>query len=563
MTPLQQAHAQLQAQQAGGAATPLQQAHAQLQAQRAAASQGGLQRAQLISLMAQMGPQPSPGGGGGAGTGFGGALLGALLGGGGVGQVLGGGIGFAVGGPPGALVGSLLGKLGDKGVAMAQSTMQGREEREVGLLQLGDTLNQQFGDLRDTMERMRRNYQILGMDGVRAMTNLARATGQVDEATVLATARVGRFYGMSVEESLGTQAAFQLAGVREPQLATGALLGERVAARFPGAISAQRFLMEAPRIAAAGELAAPAIPENLSYRYGEFMAGFDDRYAAHPAQAFQERFQGFQQPRGQLGQVLQVQAIDRLRQRQRFVNWNGRPLDLNDPEDMRVAQENFGDIPVLEDSLRHIIRQQTGTNQSLARFYYGAAAGASATRAWREWPGGEAYAREHGSIAAGLGREIDPEEAHARLTIREMREGGQVGREALRARTAPEEASELAPMRAWLDAQLAAANAAGSAAQAFNEGKPFLEAIGTGMRELSPLVRDLVEQVKRLTEGGGLMGWIAGNLLATGGAVAGLGETAYGQAAQNFGAAERQKLLGWLEWFTHPDTTQQQPRKPR
>jgi len=507
MTPLQQAHAL----QFGGTVTsqtPLQQAHAQLLAQQGSQYQAGMQRAQLLSLMAQMGPTASTGGRGGGGD-FLASLLGAVIGGGGLGATFGGGLGGAIGGPPGAIIGGALGKLGDRGVAAALGTLPAHAEREVNIMRLGATLDQQFGDLRTTLVDMRREYQVLGIEGVRAMQALARATGQVDRASTMAAIRVGRFYGMTAGESLETLTQFRLAGVAAPDMAGVAFHGERAAARYPGAISAQRFLTETARVAGVGELAAPGLPAPLGARYLEMMQSFGGRYTTQPAQAFLERFQGFQQPRGTLGQVLQVQAVESVRRRQRFVDFHGTTLDLNDPEDFRVAMENIGSIDALEDAVYDTSRAYAGGNPSLTRLYYGAAAGASATRARLETAGMGRYQREQGSVASGLRRPLDAAGAERRLTERQAAERGQVGLEELRARTVSEEIAALPIMQEILKTQLAVANAVGQGAEAYNKGLPFLESLARGMEELTPLLKDFIGSIKATQAGGGLGGALA------------------------------------------------------
>ena len=546
LTPLQAAHG---LQFGGMPVTPLQQAHAQLQAQQAAQAQAGLQQAQLVSLMAQMGPQGHSWlyrVGRGAAVGAAGAAVT-----GGLADIIGGGLGGAIGGAIGGVPGAALGYMAYRGIKGAAATLPARAEREVDILRLGDTLQQQFGDVRETMVAMRREYQILGSEGVRAMQGLASATGHVDRATAMATARVGRYYGMTAGESFDTLTAFRMAGITNPNLATGALLGERVAARYPGAISAQRFLMEAPRIAGAGELAAPPIPEGLAYRFQEYMAGFGGRYATQPAQAFLEQFQGFQQPRGVLGQVLQVQALDQLRRRQRFLEVGGETLDLNDPEDFRVAQEQFGAIPEALGALQTVVGDASGGRSSLGRFLYGAAAGASATRARREFRGMEVYARERGSVARGLREPLNAVEAEAALERRRLAERGQVGLEERRARTLPEEISETTAMRAMLDSQLALTNAMVTATTEINKGMPFLG-------PLAQAAQDLVNELKNISQAGGITGFLAGLAVQGTGVPEG---TAFPGMTMDFARAERQKLLGWLDWFSRPDAMQQQPRK--
>ena len=436
---------------------------------------------------------------------------------------------------------------------MALATLQGHREREVNILRLGDTLDQQFDTLRQTMVTMRREYQILGLDGVRAMQGLASATGEVGAATALATARVGRFYGMTAAESFGTLTELRLAGVRDPNMAAIALMGEQAAGRYPGAISAQRFLAETTRMAHVGELAAPAPGDALRSRYAEMMQTFGGRYTTQPAQAFLERFQDFQHPRGTLGQVIQVQAVENVRRRQRFVDFNGEPLDLNDPEDFRVAMENIGSIPELDESLYTTSRGYAGGNRSLTRLMYGAAGGASATRARRETAGMERYAGAQGGIAAGLRRPL-PAGAEQRLAERQAAERGQVGLEELRARTVSEEIAALPIMQEILKGQLAVANAVGQGAEAYNKGLPFLESISRGLEELTPLFRDFVGAVRTTQAGGGFGGFLATGVTNLGTNLADVPNTPFGQMLHHFDVWLQQTLLG------RPNPATQQPR---
>jgi type II secretory pathway pseudopilin PulG len=509
---------------------------------------------------------PTPPAGGRGGTGLGGALLGGLLGGGGLGSILGGAAGFALGGTPGAVIGAQVGRLGDKAVAAAVSTIHDRAEREVGILQLGNTLNQQYGELRDTMVTMRREYQVLGQEGIQAMMGLARATGQVEKQSTLAAVGVGRVYGLSAAESLETVTAFRLQGVAQPNLAALTAVGGAVAARHPGMIGVPRFIQEATRVGEMGGLAAPPLTEQFRARALDYTAGFGGRYAAQPGAAFAGMGERLAHPTGTLGQVLQVQALDRLRQRQRYINWQGERLDLEDPEDLRVVMENIGTIPEAQEALRQEVVRQGGGSRSLQRFLYGQAGGATATQARREWPGWQEYARQHGGIDIGFQRPIDTTEEQRKIDARKAAEEGTVGKAVLRARTAEEEISELGPMRALLDTELALTNAVGKAAESFNEGRPFLQSLSDGLGELTPLMRDLVGTLKTMQGQGGPLGWITGNVLAVAQGVADLNTTGYGHAVQSWSAGERQKLLDWITWFSgliQPAAPTTQPRRPQ
>ena len=251
ITPLQQAHATLFAPQA---VSPVQQAHATMLAQRQATQQQQLQQAQRLALMAQMGPQPGQPPGPGAA--IGGAIFGAVAGGGGFFGSLGGALGAPLG-LPGILGGALIGKGLDKGVQMASQGIAAQREIEVSLLRLGDTLNQQFGTLRTTVTALRRDFQVLGQEGVQAMMGLARATGLEERALTRATyaaVGAGRYYGMTATESVGLLTAMQMTGAAAPNLTAVMAIGHEAAARYPGAISVPRFAQETGRAMEVGGL---------------------------------------------------------------------------------------------------------------------------------------------------------------------------------------------------------------------------------------------------------------------------------------------------------------------
>jgi hypothetical protein len=502
----------------------VQQAHATMMMQQAATNQAGLQNAQRIALVAQMaspwqrtwGNVQQAWAAGGPG---GGPLLGAMIGGGGlsaVGGAIGGALGSAggIGGTiAGSAIGSYIGSLPGRAAHMMMASITGRENREVSLLQLGDTLNQRFGLLRQTMVAMRRDFQVLGQEGVQAMQHLAMATGLEEDALTRATyaaVGAGRYYGLGATESVGLLTALRMAGDPTADLRGVMAVGREAAARHPGTLSVARFAQETAQAAMVGGLGFAPMSGDMLARQVQFMQEMGGRYATNPGMAVLERATQMGQPQTTVGQVIAVTALDRLRQRQRFVTLgqgpNAMQLDLNDPEDMRIARENIFQIPEARESLRQEVQLQAPGNPALQRLYYGQATSApTAYQARLEWEGQQSVAQQYGSIPAYLNRPADIAGQINWEATRKALETGELGLDVLKTRAVPEEISETLPLRTLEQVRKSVLEAMGAVAESMNKGEAsmasFFQSIVDGTLTMGKFF-DFIE--RRLPAEGGL-----------------------------------------------------------
>jgi hypothetical protein len=568
MSPLQAAH-RMQFGTPIQPLTPLQQAHADLQSQQAAAAQAGLQQAQLISLMAQLSGGSVGGGGASGGTGT--RILNAVLGGGGM-RALGGLAGGAIGGPVGALIGGAVGGLAGGAAHAMLPTLPGIQE--ISLLKLGDTLNQQFGHLRATMIGLRREFQVLNVDGRQAMQELATATGLEEVALRRVTREAvgaGRYYGLSATESVGMVTALRMMGSPDPQLTAVMAIGHEAAARHPGTISVPRFAAETVKAAAAGGLGFAPMSESFHARDVQFMQEMGGRYAMNPGAAVLQRAEQMGRPTSTIGQVIQVSALDQLRQRQRYVTLGKGPdamrLDLNDPMDMQIAMENIAQIPEAREALRGEIVRQAPGNPSYQRFYYGRATEApSGYQARLEWEGTQRVAREFGGVDRFLERPADVAGERARRPARAAAEAGDIGRIQLEVARLLEEFPELAPVRAFAAASNSVATTLGALAESFNKGLTPTAAFSNTMEKLAPVMENFLTAMQTLQTAQGATGGVWGTSMSTTGlsqTVTGLGTSAM-QLAQNLGVQGLAALFDFTSLLGAPlPTPNQGPQRPQ
>jgi len=456
-------------------------------------------------------------------------LLGAMLGAGG-GGAIGGALGMAAGtaitgdnpfgGIAGAAIGRMIGRIPGAVAHMAIQSLQGMEEREISLLRLGDTLNQRFGTLRQTMKDMRHDFQILGQDGVNAMQAIATATGLPEEAlgrTTYATVGAGRYYGMEAEESAGVYTALHMAGTRNASLRAVLAIGREAVAQHPGAMPVSRFAQEVARAAPVGGLAWAPMSEEFIGRNVQAMMDVNARYAANPAQAVLERAQQMGNPTSTIGQVLVSSSLDQLRQRQRFVTIgkgtkDEMRLDLNNIEDMRIARQQFFAIPEARDMLRESIVREAPDNPLLQRRYFELSAfdRPAPYQARREWETMQERARVYGSEAAYFSRPADVAAQEALEKARAEEEKGQIGRQVRETRAVPEEMSETILMRIYEQIQNTLLKGLGNVAQTMNDNEKTMTDFFSSIANGTVTVQSFFDYIKQAQASAGPAGNVLG-----------------------------------------------------
>ena len=234
--------------------------------------------------------------------------------------------------------------------------------------------------------------------------------------------------------------------------------------------------------------------------------GMGGRYTTNPAAAIAQRAVQMGRPQSTVGQVLQISALDRLRQRQRYVTLpDGTVLDLHDPEDMRIASENIWQIPEAQEAVRQEVVLNAPGNPSLQRRFYGQATNApNAYQARLEWTGTQRQAGEAGSVTNVLRRQADVAAQRARQAGRRAGEAGEPGLTELQRRTVPEDIAATVPVRAITEALGQVEIAAGKLAQQFDNGLTTYETFFQIMGRLTPVMETFTTIMETFTAGGTL-----------------------------------------------------------
>ena len=467
MSPLQQAHMA----QFGMPTTPLQQAHTALRGQQQAPQQQGLQQAQLISLIAQMGPQGTGNGGGFLET------LGAMGAGGG--RLLG-----RVAGPLRAVGGLAVGLTA---IQMLSQAMQAYEDRQLGILRVGRELDEQYHTIGGTLTTLRRDYFLTAREGVAAMSVLGRVTGNAEAAAlaVLGTSQVARAYGMDPVAAAQMQAQLSL---YSPQGAPNplALVGVYEQARTRGELTRMsygRFAEEATRVASVGGFGTPLMGEVEAGDVTRMMAAFGGRYAANPGAAFAEYYGRQQAPKSVLGAALNWQTLaDVMQTNPQGVPMEGAPGGMLRPGrsyiDQQVLLEEGARSPAYRASQFARAQRESGGNRDLAILLYKQMTNASTTgEALREFTALEGQSAQPGGIAGAFQTAGATATGQAAVAGRERRPY-HPGEDILRRRMTPEELAETGVVRLLEEARTDMLKTIQDTALAFNTSKDSADALG-------------------------------------------------------------------------------------
>lgn len=177
-------------------------------------------------------------------------------------------------------------------------------------------------------------------------------------------------------------------------------------------------------------------------------------------------------------------------------------LDLNDPEDMRIAAQNIWQIPEAQEALRQEVVLNAPGNTSLQRRFYEKGSGLTDPyQARLEWTGIQRTAGTYGSVTNALRRPADIATQRAIEEARKAGEAGEPGLTELKRRTVPEDIAATVPIRAITEALGQLEISFGKLAQQFDNGLTTYETFFQITGRLVPAMQQLVTIMEGLTTG--------------------------------------------------------------
>jgi hypothetical protein len=222
--------------------------------------------------------------------------------------------------------------VGFSAVQQFSRAMAAYETQQVGILQVGRQLDEQYGALDTTLATLARNpFFVSAREVIPVLSAMGRVTGNVAAASAatIQAIRLSRAYGMTPEAAGGIMSELTLyspSGVATPQ----ALVGTFEQARARGDLSRMsfgRYGEEVARVAAVGGFGAATFAPEEYGAMVQTMAGFGGRYAANPAAAFGEYYARQHAPKSEIGQTLNyMAAADVMRENPAGVRWGNRML---------------------------------------------------------------------------------------------------------------------------------------------------------------------------------------------------------------------------------------------
>jgi hypothetical protein len=409
----------------------------------------------------------------------------------------GGGVG-AEGGAAKTLgwIGRQAGRLGGLAVGygayqLVSKGMEDYETRFMGILRIGSMLDQQYQDVDTTLVRLRKTYQVLGQEGVAALTIIGRAggaPGDVDQ-----TIAVGRAYGIEPEQAAQAHATLALMGSeRAPNLARVTGARNWAAARGIRMLPNAAFLSEVEQIAGTGGLGFAPLSGGQYGALGALMSSFGGRFAGQPGAAYGEYAAGVGGGAGTaMADALRQRAMAMLADKTPTVQLGDRTLNIRGSYwDRMTALENAGQIGAVQQALFEQVQREAGGNQDLGKFYYQQLFGAqSKYAAGVQYEGLRNIATsEPGGIAGFLQRGGSIEDVDVAARLARERAGAPEGT-AIRKSAAEIQALGETGFIAGLEK---IRTDVGKAVGALSEHSDAVKATTEAYKQLSPVTRDVL-----------------------------------------------------------------------
>jgi hypothetical protein len=217
-------------------------------------------------------------------------------------------------------------------VQQVSRAMDAYETQQVGILQVGRQLDQQYGELDTTLATLARNpFFATAREVIPVLSAMGRVTGNVAAATEATrqAIRMGRAYGMAPEAAgniMSQLTMYSPSGIATPQALVGTFEQARTRGEL-GRMSFGRYGEEVAQVAGVGGFGAATFAPEEYAAMTQTMAAFGGRYEANPGAAFGQYYARQHAPKSEIGQTLNYMAMaDVMRQNPAGVRWGERML---------------------------------------------------------------------------------------------------------------------------------------------------------------------------------------------------------------------------------------------
>jgi hypothetical protein len=280
--------------------------------------------------------------------------------------------------------------------------MQAYETRAMGVIKLGGQMNQEYGDLDETIKGVREEFKMLAKDSVDMMGIMVRSTGQAERGTVRRLAGFALAHGMSgaeVATNYGTLARY--GADRTPNMAVIEAIRREGVAAGGTVLPTADFQSAVARMATVGGTALLPMGEVERTRYATMMGLFGQKYGADPAQAFAEFAAGAGGPKSTMGEVVLGLGLEDIRRRNPILNIGdpnkgGMRLNLNNYNDWLIAKEQAGLSPDIQEAVYGRAAGMAGGNRQLQEALFGGGMGITTATGTRQILLGFEEARRQG-----------------------------------------------------------------------------------------------------------------------------------------------------------------------
>jgi hypothetical protein len=280
--------------------------------------------------------------------------------------------------------------------------MQAYETRAMGVIKLGGQMNQEYGDLDETIKGVRAEFNMLAKDSVDMMGVMVRSTGQAERGTVRRLAGFALAHGMSgaeVATNYGTLARY--GADRTPNMAVIEAMRREGVAAGGSVLPTADFQSAVARMATVGGTALLPMGEVERTRYATMMGLFGQKYGADPAQAFAEFAAGAGGPKSTMGEVVLGLGLEDIRRRNPILNIGdpnkgGMRLNLNNYNDWLIAKEQAGISPEIQEAVYGRAAGMAGNNRQLQEALFGGGMGITTATGTRQILLGFEEARRQG-----------------------------------------------------------------------------------------------------------------------------------------------------------------------